>query len=152
MGKGTEMTERVKFNASVSFLVEKDGKFLLFYRTDGYFKEGWWVLPAGHIEAGETATQTVVREAKEELGIDVDPKDVSFGHIVHNLVGENKRMDFYFLIKDFKGELQNLEPSKCAKMEFFDKNSLPPLEKIAPTSLQALKSIWNNIYYSERQE
>ena len=146
------MTERVKFNATVSFLVEKDGKFLLFYRTDGYFKEGWWVLPAGHIEAGETATQTVVREAKEELGIDVDPKDVSFGHIIHNLVGENKRMDFYFLIKDFKGELQNLEPSKCAKMEFFDKNSLPPLEKIAPTSLQALQSIWSNISYSERKE
>lgn len=146
------MTERVKFNASVSFLIEKDDKFLLFYRTDGYFKDGWWVLPAGHIEANETATETVIREAKEELGIDVDPKDISFGHIVHNLVGENKRVDFYFIIKSFKGEIQNLEPSKCAKMEFFDKNSLPPLEKIAPTTLQALRSIWNNVYYSERQE
>ena len=146
------MTERVKFNASVSFLLEKDGKFLLFYRTDGYFNGGWWVLPAGHIEAGETATQTVIREAKEELGVDIDAKDVCFGHIVHNLVGENKRMDFYFRVKDFKGELKNMEPSKCAKMEFFSKETMPPAEKIAPTSLQALQSMWNNIYYSERQE
>ncbi len=146
------MTERVKFNASVSFLVEKDGKFLLFYRTDGYFKDGWWVLPAGHIEAGETATQTVIREAKEELDIDVDTKDVSFGHLVHNLVGENKRMDFYFKVKDFKGEIKNMEPTKCAKMEFFSKDTMPPAEKIAPTTLQALKSMWNNVCYSERQE
>lgn len=146
------MTERVKFNASVSFLVEKDQQFLLFYRTDGHFNGGWWVLPAGHIEAGETAIQTVIREAKEELGIDVAVRDVVFGHIVHNLVGENKRMDFYFRVKNFKGELKNLEPEKCAKMEFFSKNSMPPLEKIAPTSLQALQNMWNNIPYSERQE
>ena len=131
------MTERVKFNASVSFLIEKDDKFLLFYRTDGYFKDGWWVLPAGHIEENETATQAVVREAKEELGIDVGINDVEFAHIVHNLVGEN--------------ELQNLEPSKCTDMKFFSKDKLP-FEKIAPTTLQALQSIWNNIHYSERQE
>ena len=146
------MSERVKFNATVSFLIEKGKQFLWFYRTDRYFIEGWWVLPAGHIEADETATQTVIREVKEELGIEVDPTDVSFAHVVHNLVGENKRMDFYFIIKAFKGEIQNLEPTKCAKMEFFDRNSLPPLEKIAPTTLQALKNIWNNVYYSERQE
>jgi len=144
------MTERVKFNASTSFLLEKDGKFLLFFRTDGYFKDGWWVLPAGHIEVGETATQTVIREAKEELGIDVDAKDVSFAHVVHNLSGENRRMDFYFTVKKFKGEIQNLEPTKCTKMEFFSKDSLPPVDKIAPTTLQALENIWHNIPYSEK--
>ena len=58
------MSERVKFNATVSFVLEQDDKILLFYRTDGYFKDGWWVLPAGHIEENETATQAIVREAK----------------------------------------------------------------------------------------
>lgn len=144
------MSERVKFNASVSFILEQDDKILLFYRTDGYFKNGWWVLPAGHIEENETATQAVVREAKEELGIDVDVKDVAFVHIVHNLVGENKRMDFYFCIKNFKGKIQNLEPTKCADMQFFNKDTLPPIEKIAPTTLQAMKNIWNKKHYSER--
>ena len=146
------MTDRIKFNATVSFLLEKDGKFILFYRTDGYFKDGWWVLPAGHIEADETATQAVIREAKEELNINIDAKDVIFAHVVHNMVGENKRIDFYFRVKNFKGKIKNMEPDKCVKMEFFAKDTMPPLEKIAPTSLQALKSIWNNIYYSERKE
>ena len=145
------MTERVKFNASVSFIIQKEGKFLLFYRTDGYFKDGWWVLPAGHVEAGETATQTVIRECREELGIEVFPEDVEFAHIVHNLVGENKRMDFYFLVKKFKGNLSNLEPEKCEKMEFFASDSLPSEDKIAPTTLQALQKIQNHIRYSERQ-
>lgn len=145
------MTERIKFNASVSFIIQKEGKLLLFYRTDGYFKDGWWVLPAGHVEAGETATQTVVRECREELGIEVSPENIEFAHIVHNLVGENKRMDFYFLVKEFNGNLYNLEPEKCKKMEFFAPNSLPPADKIAPTTLQALQKIQNSIHYSERQ-
>lgn len=34
------MSERVKFNATVSFILEQDDKILLFYRTDGYFKDG----------------------------------------------------------------------------------------------------------------
>lgn len=144
------MSERIKFNASVSLIIKKGGKFLLFYRTDGYFKDGWWVLPAGHIEENETATQTVIREAKEELDISVKPKDVVFAHLVHNLTGENKRMDFYFLVKDFNGYIKNMEPDKCTDMAFFDKDSLPPLEKIAPTTLQALQNIWKSVYYSER--
>lgn len=146
------MTERVKFNATVNFVVEKDGKFLLFYRTDGYFKDGWWVLPGGHIEAFETATAAVVREAKEELDIDIEPKDVSFAHVVHNLVGENKRMDFYFKIKDFKGEIKNMEPDRCFEMGFFSQTMMPLTEKIAPTTLQALQNIWNAVPYSERVE
>lgn len=146
------MSEGTKLLAVVSFLVEKDGKFLLFYRTDGYFKDGWWVLPAGHVEDGETATQTVVREAKEELGINVDPKDVLFEHVVHNLVGVNKRVDFCFRIKKFEGEIKNMEPSKCVEMKFFGKDELHPLNKIAPTTLQALQNISNGVCYSERQE
>ena len=145
------MTERVKFNVSVSFIVKKEEKVLLFYRTDGYFKDGWWVLPAGHVEEKETATQTVIRECKEELEIDVLPEDVEFAHVVHNLVGENKRLDFYFYVKKFSGDLTNLEPRKCEKMEFFDLNSLPPMNKIAPTTLQAIQCLKTNIFYSERQ-
>lgn len=144
------MSERAKFNTSVSFILTKGNKILLFYRMDGYFKNGWWVLPAGHIEPGETATQTVIREAKEELGINVDIKDIEFAHIIHNLTGENKRIDFYFFIKKFSGNIQNIEPLKCTKMCFFDKDNLPPFEKIAPTTLQALQNIWSKNNYSER--
>src|SRR5579859_5489557 len=35
-----------------------------------------WGLPGGHIEEGETPNQCIIREMKEELGIEFDP--VSF--------------------------------------------------------------------------
>lgn len=144
------MAERIKFNATVSFIVQNENKFLLFYRTDGYFNGGWWVLPAGHIEANETATQTVVRECKEELGIKVDIKDVEFAHVMHNLSGENKRIDFYFIVKKYEGQLHNLETDKCAEMNFFSLDTLPS-EKTAPSTLLALKNIFNKVSYSERK-
>lgn len=34
-----------------------------------------WVFPGGHIEPGEKIKEAVVREAKEEVGIDVEPQD-----------------------------------------------------------------------------
>ncbi len=145
------MTERVKFNTSVSFIIKQDTKILLFYRTDGYFKDGWWVLPAGHVEEGETATEAVIRECKEELNIGVSASSVHFAHIVYNLSGENKRMDFYFYVQNYNGILRNLEPDKCEKMAFFDLDNLPPIDKIAPTTLLALQSIQQNIPYSERK-
>lgn len=145
------MTERVKFNASVSFIIKQDSKILLFYRTDGYFKDEWWVLPAGHIEEGETATEAVIRECKEKLGIEVPVSSVHFAHVVYNLSGENKRMDFYFYVQNYNGTLRNLEPDKCEKMMFFDLNNLPSVDKIAPATLLALQSIEQNIPYSERK-
>lgn len=145
------MTERVKFNASVSFIIKQDAQILLFYRTDGYFKDGWWVLPAGYVEEGETATVAVIRECKEELNIDVSASNVKFAHVVYNLSGENKRMNFYFYVQDYDGILCNLEPDKCEKMQFFALNQLPPADKIAPTTLLALQNIEKNIPYSERK-
>lgn len=145
------MAERIKFNTSVSFIIQNNDKILLFYRTDGYFKDGWWVLPAGHVEENETATETVIRECKEELGIDVLTEDIKFSHIVFNLSGENKRMDFYFNVQKFSGELGNMEPTKCEKMTFFDISASLSLPNIAPTTLQALKNIKNKNFYSERK-
>ena len=48
-------------------LVEKDGRLLLVKRTNRTFR-GWWCLPGGHGEEGETPEQTAQREAIEEVG------------------------------------------------------------------------------------
>lgn len=55
------------------WLLTPGGKVLLQKRADA--KEswpGWWdVSVAGHVSAGETAIETVIRETREELGLDV---------------------------------------------------------------------------------
>ncbi len=48
-----------------------DGRILLGCRPEGKPWPGWWELPGGKLEAGETPPQALVRELDEELGIQV---------------------------------------------------------------------------------
>ena len=49
----------------------KDGKVLLVKRAHKPFN-GYWVLPGGHVEQGETIRDAAVREMREELGLDIE--------------------------------------------------------------------------------
>ena len=53
-------------------LVDSDGRVLLARRPEGKPMTGLWEFPGGKVEAGETPERTVVREAREELGVDVE--------------------------------------------------------------------------------
>jgi len=52
-------------------ILRADGHVLLAQRPQGKSWAGWWELPGGKIEAGETDHQALVRELHEELGIRV---------------------------------------------------------------------------------
>ena len=53
-------------------LVDSDGRVLLARRPEGKPMTGLWEFPGGKVEADETPERTVVREAREELGVDVE--------------------------------------------------------------------------------
>lgn len=53
-------------------LVDSDGRVLLTRRPEGKPMAGLWEFPGGKVEVGETPERTVVREAREELGVDVE--------------------------------------------------------------------------------
>jgi 8-oxo-dGTP diphosphatase len=52
-------------------LLDRDGRVLLARRPQGKHMAGLWEFPGGKIEAGERPEQTIIRELREELGIDV---------------------------------------------------------------------------------
>jgi 8-oxo-dGTP diphosphatase len=52
-------------------LVDSDGRVLLTERPAGKTMAGLWEFPGGKVEAGERPEQTLIRELKEELAIDV---------------------------------------------------------------------------------
>lgn len=51
-------------------LVDPDGRVLISRRPDGKAMAGLWEFPGGKVEAGETPEATLIRELREELGID----------------------------------------------------------------------------------
>lgn len=51
-------------------LIDADGRVLLAQRPPGKQLAGLWEFPGGKLDAGETPEQALVRELKEELGID----------------------------------------------------------------------------------
>lgn len=64
--------KNVKFHITVKGIVVLDNKILLLKRvkpsTDGL---GLWELPGGGLEYGETPNQALIRELKEETGLDI---------------------------------------------------------------------------------
>lgn len=51
-------------------LIDADGRVLLAQRPEGKSMAGLWEFPGGKLEAGESPEACLIRELKEELGID----------------------------------------------------------------------------------
>jgi 8-oxo-dGTP diphosphatase len=51
-------------------LIDADGRVRLAQRPEGKSMAGLWEFPGGKVEAGETPEAALIRELKEELGID----------------------------------------------------------------------------------
>ncbi len=51
-------------------LVDPDGRVLVARRPEGKTMPGLWEFPGGKVEAGETPEAALIRELREELGID----------------------------------------------------------------------------------
>ncbi len=54
-------------------LVDSDGRVLIAQRPPGKQLAGLWEFPGGKVEAGETPEAALIRELREELGIEVTP-------------------------------------------------------------------------------
>ncbi len=77
----------------------------------------WDVSAAGHIDAGETFLEAAIRETKEEIGLELQPKDlIKIGvefHETNYANGAIKDNEFHQVyIAELKTELKNLTPQK----------------------------------------
>jgi mutator protein MutT len=83
----------------VGAVIIKDGKILLEKRKNEPGK-GKWSIPGGLVELGETIEQTVIREVKEETGLEVEkPEHID---VVDNIIrDESGRVKYHFVIIDY---------------------------------------------------
>jgi 8-oxo-dGTP diphosphatase len=63
--------EKPFIKVAAGLILRPDGQLLLAQRPDDKPWAGWWELPGGKIEAGESTLEALARELREELGIQI---------------------------------------------------------------------------------
>ena len=75
--------ERFTMRVSVHVLFLKDNEILLSLRKN-ISSDGLYGVVAGHLDGGETVTNAIIREAKEEAGVDLSPFDIEITTVCHS--------------------------------------------------------------------
>ena len=90
-------------------LVDVDGRVLVCQRPEGKQLAGLWEFPGGKVEAGETPETCLIRELKEELGIEVAESCLApFVFASHGYESFHLLMPLY-LCRRWEGLVQRLE-------------------------------------------
>ena len=117
------MQKRSGTSLNVYLIVKKKNSVLLSLRQNTGYCDGSYGLVSGHVEEGESAINALIREAKEEAGIQIFASQIQLIHIMHRKT-DRYNIDIFFTCS-FPGAIVNLEPHKCANLAFFDLDSLP---------------------------
>lgn len=133
--------------ALVLLLNQNNEVLLLHYRNNSTYMGGKHALVGGKIEAGETAAQAAIREAREEIGITIDPKDLQFKHIFHRKGTEGPFFALVFAVTKWQGEPVCQEPHNHNSVGWFALDKLP--KNLLPAHRQALELIIQHVGYSE---
>ena len=105
---------------------EGDEVMLQLRQNTGYMDGHWAAAAAGHVERGETAYDAARREAREELGIDVQHLAfVTAMQRTQHADPIDERIDFFFTARSWSGDPRIVEPAKAAALEWFSLDRLP---------------------------
>jgi 8-oxo-dGTP diphosphatase len=109
----------------------------------GYMDGHWAAAAAGHVEAGESVLDAAVREAAEELGIEIDAADLVPLCAMHRTVEPHgpidERVDFFFECRRWTGQPRTVEADKATELRWFDVAALP--DPVVPHELQVMTTL-----------
>jgi 8-oxo-dGTP diphosphatase len=144
----TLVSDRYRSIVDIYVLLQRpDGMILLLERSGTGYADGQLCPPSGHLEAGESVVQGVIREAREEVGVLIDHAHLAFSHVIHhrNPLGQ-ARIGFFFTTTRWEGEPVNREPHKCAGLYWVDP-ARPPVNTV-PYTAAALAAITRGAAFS----
>jgi len=96
----------------VAVLIDRQGRYLLAQRPHGKVYAGYWEFPGGKVEVGETLRAALVREIREELGVEI--RD-AFPWITRHFDYAHARVRLHlFRVTQWTGQPQPLEDQQLA--------------------------------------
>jgi 8-oxo-dGTP diphosphatase len=111
-------------------LVDGDGRVLICLRPQGKQLAGLWEFPGGKVEAGETPEAALIRELREELGIEVKQACLAPFVFASHAYDDFHLMMPLYLCRRWEGFVQRLEHDALAwvKPEQMGAYPMPPAD------------------------
>ncbi len=111
-------------------LLRRGDEVLLQLRQHTGYRDGHWACAAaGHVELGESVFAAAIREAREEIGIEIAIADLVPLTGMHRTHGNglpiDERVDFFFGCTRWAGVPERREPAKQADLQWFSLDALP---------------------------
>ena len=112
-------------------LVDVDGRVLVAQRPEGKQFAGLWEFPGGKIEPGETPEASLIRELKEELGIDTSSSCLAPLSFVSHAYAEFHLLMLLYVCRKWQGTAQALEAAalKWVRPRDLRKLPMPPADE-----------------------
>jgi len=142
------VNKRFTLRVACYLLLIKKDKILLLRRFNTGWEDEKYSLISGHLERSETVKQAMIREAKEEAGINLSPENLHVVHTMHRKSNNNlEYIDFFLIADKWKGEPKIMEPDKCDELRWFSLKELP--QNIILHVRKAIENYQKNITFSE---
>ncbi|ADV67749.1 NUDIX hydrolase [Deinococcus maricopensis] len=139
--------ERYLSPSTVFILLRRDDQALVLQRVRTGWMDGHYSLPAGAVEAGETLRAAAAREAREEVGVRVDPHALRLVHVLHCRTQGGAWTGHFFEATTWEGTPALGEPHKHGHLHWAPLEALP--EPFVPYVRDALLGAARGETYSE---
>ena len=104
-------------------VVLRDGEVLLTRRLKGVHLADFWEFPGGKLEPGESPEDAVVRECREELGVELRVVDIF--DVTHHRYPAREVLLLFYACEWVSGEIQHLGVAEHAWVRPSDLNRYP---------------------------
>jgi 8-oxo-dGTP diphosphatase len=102
-------------------LVDRDGRVLLQQRPPGRQMAGLWEFPGGKIEPGERPEAALIRELREELGIETEEACLAPATFASAPLGDRHLLLLLYICRKWQG---NPEPIDAAALKWVRPNQM----------------------------
>ena len=131
---------------SVHLMLINDNKILLMRRKNTGFADGFYSMPAGKLEPKESVEDAIIREVEDEININIKNETLKTVQVMNRNGSDRERIDYFFTVDRWSGEIKNNEPNKCDDLKWFDINDLP--ENTVPYIKEAINNYNKKIKFS----
>jgi 8-oxo-dGTP diphosphatase len=129
----------------VRLIMEEGEKVLLIQQLPR--NGGKYTLVGGKVQVRETPLQALVRETREECGVEIDEADLHFVQYVYQRKANMINMILVFRASKWVGTVRNMEPHKFQAMGWFTRDALP--DRTTKSTRHILNKLDGGFHYAE---